>query len=323
MKHFYQTLLLISASTVLLLPSQSCNEDVEATSTANKVEVENKSGATPFVLSDDFRTYWYSGKAEVSSYHLQQARYGEIHDGNAVLIFVTEDFSRSKQVKLDHPENAGADKLPVMKMNMEKKFNTGIYSYSMMLSVFKPIDINNELHAIKETATVQEWCGNAYTQLNLRDKKNEVTVNSYFENEGDQQFSFNTSWLEDELWNLIRIAPDHLPTGDQTILPGFFFTRLSHVPLELQKANLSLIEENGTMKYTMEVAAEQHTLIIHFQKEFPYRILAWEETFPGFDGKLLTTTAVLNKTIISDYWVHHKYDDRSLRELLGLPKDSQ
>ena len=39
--------------------------------------------------------------------------------------------------------------------------------------------------------------------------------------------------------------------------------------------------------------------------------------------KLLTTTATLNKTLITDYWVHHKDADRVMREELRLPRDMQ
>ena len=46
----------------------------------------------------NFNKYWYAGEAELNSYTLSQARYGENHEGEAVLIFVTEDFSKSKYV---------------------------------------------------------------------------------------------------------------------------------------------------------------------------------------------------------------------------------
>ena len=39
--------------------------------------------------SANFGDYWYQGKAELSRYDLKQVRYGEIHQGDAVLIFVT------------------------------------------------------------------------------------------------------------------------------------------------------------------------------------------------------------------------------------------
>ena len=38
-----------------------------------------------------FRDYWYNHGAELSRFTLQQMRYGEIHDGDAILVFVTEE----------------------------------------------------------------------------------------------------------------------------------------------------------------------------------------------------------------------------------------
>jgi hypothetical protein len=51
--------------------------------------------------TEAFKNYWYKGKAEVNSYNLLQSRYGEVREGKAMLLFVTEDFSKKKQVKLD------------------------------------------------------------------------------------------------------------------------------------------------------------------------------------------------------------------------------
>jgi hypothetical protein len=65
---------------------------------------------------EEWGKYWFQGKAEISSFDLEQYRYGEMRAGEAVLIFVTEDFSRKKQVKLDNPEEAGKDKITVLKM---------------------------------------------------------------------------------------------------------------------------------------------------------------------------------------------------------------
>ena len=310
----------ISIVTLMSFSSQSCNEKAKAVESKSVTASHTLTNA-PFLLSDEFKNYWYAGKAELNSYKLQQARYGEIHDGTAVLVFVTEDFSGSKQVKLDHPENAGEDKLPVMKLNFTKKFVTGIYPYSMMLSSFSPVDISNYPHAIKTTASVQEWCGMTYTQLNQRNNKNEIISRSYFEDEGDKSLSFDVSLTEDELWNLIRIAPDRLPTGDQKVLPGSLFTRLSHVPLQIQDAKLRLDKREEKNLYFIEYPALKYLLVITFTNKFPYKIIGWEETFPGFDGKSLTTTATLDKTIMLDYWNHNHKEDRSLRTQLDLPEN--
>src|SRR5438105_8601198 len=95
--------------------------------------------------SEQHRAYWTQGKAEITSYKLTQSRYGELHEGDAVLIFVSEPFSRSKQVKLDDWQSAGNDAVEVLKLNFTKKFVTGIYPYSLMFSVFTPADGSRSL----------------------------------------------------------------------------------------------------------------------------------------------------------------------------------
>ena len=49
---------------------------------------------------DEFADYWYRGQAEITSYDLEQARYGELRSGTAVLVFVTEDFSKGQITKV-------------------------------------------------------------------------------------------------------------------------------------------------------------------------------------------------------------------------------
>src|SRR5690606_13528887 len=73
---------------------------------------------------DQFGKYWFQGKAEISSFDLVQYRYGEAREGEAVMIFVTEDFSKKKHVKLDDPETAGNDAVKVLKLNKTKDFVT-------------------------------------------------------------------------------------------------------------------------------------------------------------------------------------------------------
>ena len=155
--------------------------------------------------SGTFHRYWHAGKAEIDSYELNQSRYGENRPGKAVLIFVTEDLSRKLQVKLDDPSSG--NKTNVLKLNFTKKFITGIYPYSMMLSVFTPTDRTKDSPSVKVVMSSQEWCGQVYTQLNLRGNRYSIKSHSYFEQEADEQFSVKQTLLEDELWNLIRL--DH------------------------------------------------------------------------------------------------------------------
>lgn len=276
-----------------------------------------------FEPGNAWEKHWQDGKAEISTYVLHQSRYGALRSGTLTNIFVTEDFAKLKQVKLDDPGAAGKDKLPVLKLNQSLKFVTGIYPYSLMLSVFSPLDIYNYPHAVKITATAQEWCGQAFYQLNNRNNRLLVEQHSYFETEGDQQVSLEPVMLEDEWWNLIKIAPEKLPQGQQKVLPGALYTRLSHKPIQPVAASLSLVLNDSLYTYTADFTSLERRLVITFEKQFPYRILKWEDTFPGTDGKPLTTTATLLKTTRLDYWKKNQPADTAWRTAFGLPASTQ
>ncbi|MEL6251278.1 MAG: septum formation inhibitor Maf, partial [Bacteroidota bacterium] len=188
--------------------------------------------------SENFNEYWYKGEAEISSYKLEQARYGEIHEGHAVLVYVTEDFSKIKQVKLDNAGSAGADRVPILKLNLTKKFNTGIYPYSIMQSIFTPVEVDKHPHSLKTTMSSQEWCGHVFAQLNNRKDHYELSSYSYFESEGDVHKQLEKVLLEDELWNKIRINPAELPIGKVKLIPSVIHSRLRHRALKTEEANI-------------------------------------------------------------------------------------
>ena len=150
---------LLLCSVILFL--NSCRESKTETSETLAIsESETEVLAPKITLSKEFNDYWYNGEAEITSYKLEQARYGEMRDGKAVLVFVTEDFLPEVQVKADNYSKANT---PILKLNATKNFNTGIYPYSIMQSTFYPV-ANNQ-HALKISASVQEWCGHVYTNL--------------------------------------------------------------------------------------------------------------------------------------------------------------
>ena len=275
--------------------------------------------------SPEFKSYWNSGKAEITSFKLEQARYGELHSGYSVLVFVTEDFSKQKQVKLDRPEQAGDDKVRVLKLNRIKKFDTGIYRYSMMDSVFTPIDIIEYPNTLKLSSSSQEWCGNTFTQLNLRDGRYKVESFSYFESEGDRDFDLDNAFLEDELWTRIRIDPHSLPVGEIKVIPAVMASRLTHNELTVENAEASLgsnsHDPSSLMDYRIDYPDAGRSILITFKKDFPYEIVSWEETYKsgfGENARELTTKATADKTLITDYWNKNKPMDRVLREELGI-----
>ena len=267
--------------------------------------------------NDEFGDYWYQGEAELTSYDLEQARYGEIHDGQAVLIFVTEDFSKKKHVKLDNPQQAGDDKVNVLKLNATKKFTTGIYPYSMMSSVFTPVQGAAFPRTLKVTTTSQEWCGHTFTQINKNRGKYHVEARSYFEEEGDQELKLDGAMLEDEVWTAIRLDPNQLPVGAVDIIPGTMYQRLSHQEFGVYTAEASMDEQGDLMTYTLLYPELKRTLSIQFNKSFPHEIEGWEETTSSRSGEL-TTRATRKKRMMLDYWSRNDVADLPLRAELGL-----
>ncbi|MBI3520367.1 MAG: hypothetical protein HY062_13575 [Bacteroidetes bacterium] len=294
-------------------------------------EGQDKNQIKKSELPSCFKTYWYSGSAEITSYKLDQARYGELRNGTAVTVFVTEDFSKLHQVKLDEPQNLSSDAIPILKFNLTKNFTTGIYPYSMMLSVFKPFDIDNVSHPLKITSTSQEWCGHTFCQLNSKENNYSIKLFSYFEKESDQEISLPKVWLEDELWSQIRMNPKLLPVGEFQIISGFLQQRLLHYEIKTFNAvadQHDILESISWLNTSEKITAYHlktkdlnRELTIYYSKSFPYRIFGWEEKYE--DGlkenkKMLTTRASLMKSLNIDYWNHNKAQDSTTRKALNL-----
>lgn len=316
----YKRYSLISLSMVGLLSlyAFSCNSNLpELDKNSNSREAsikEPKDGGS-------FDQYWYQGKAEISSYSLTQARYGQLHEGDAVLVFVTEPFSKSRQVKTNPTPSNKEDVVSVLKLNAIKKFVTGVYDYSILSSVFTPVDLQNQPHSIKVSTSLQEWCGHTYTQLNLQTYKYKVLLHSYFEEEGDNEYQVEQALLEDELFNRIRINPNTLPTGTIQLIPSTSIARLLHNKLDVREAEAVQKEYTGNNKWmTYELSynsAPERRLSIHYQKEFPHQIEGWEEVYVD-NGSLLTTKATRKKTLLLDYWNKYQLKDETLRKTLEL-----
>lgn len=304
-KTITQNIVVISL-TILLI--NSCKENTNNSSINDNTNVAKEKSRN---LSQEFKDYWFAGEAEITSYKLEQARYGELRNGNAVLIYVTEDFLPKTQVKANHqnPEN-----VPVLKLNATKNFNTGIYPYSIMQSTFYPI--SKEQHALKISASMQEWCGHAYIQLNNK-KDFEIRSHSYFEGEADQNYHLQKAILENELWTQLRVDPKQLPTGHLNIIPSFEYVRLKHIEIKPYKAMAKLTANT----YSINYPELERTLTIHFNDASPYEISGWTESFKsgfGNNAEILTTKASKLARIKSPYWSKNKNKDSILRETLML-----
>tara|TARA_A100000171_G_C2140375_1_gene154986 strand:+ start:13549 stop:14460 length:912 start_codon:yes stop_codon:yes gene_type:complete len=259
-------------------------------------------------LSEDFKNYWYAGEAEITSYKLIQDRYGELREGTAVNIFVTEDFLQKEQVKADVPSE---ENIPVLKLNQTKKYVTGIYPYAVMTSIFTPTNSKN--NAIKISHSMQEWCGQVYVQLNNRNDF-KIQSHSYFEGEADQEFTMEKTWLESDLWNYIRINPSTLPAGDFSMIPSFEYFRMSHTKMEAYEASASVTVGDSISNYEVVYPSLKRKLKIYFSSTFPYTIERWEETHAN--GNI--TSAEKMKRIKTAYWNQNSTKFEFLRDSLRL-----
>ena len=254
-------------------------------------------------LSTNFKKHWFDGFAEINSYDLTQSRYGEQRKGKAVLIFVTEDFLAKEQVKANQKSKTT---IPVLKSNRTKSFLTGIYPYSIMSSSFSSLKKKHPL--IKSVASIQEWCGQSYLQLNTGEKENTLVSHSYFEGEADQNLKLPKAVSEDELWNLIRFNPKNLPQGEIDLLPALEIIRLNHIEAKAVKAIAKLEAGN----YTLYIPSMKRSLSILFDQNFPHTIKGWTEKY-DHKGEQYTSTATRIHTERRQYWQENNTASARLR----------
>lgn len=268
--------------------------------------------------SDAWRAHWHAGDAEVARYALSFSRYGEAREGEAVLVFVTEELHPKTHVKNERKPGAEVGAVPVLKLNRLQRFETGVYDYSMMLSVFTPENVRINPRSLKFSASSQEWCGQVWLQGRLDGEQYRCDGHSYFEAEADERFVVRGALLEDEVFNRIRIDPASLPTGEALVVPGSFDSRLRHYKPVAQKARCRLLDGETAATRRYEIAYESgRTLRVDFDRALPHGILGWRESFSR-GASLQTTSAKRTHVRRVPYWRHKRVRDRGMRDTLGL-----
>jgi len=260
--------------------------------------------------------YWYNSKAEITSYKLQQARYGEIHEGTAVFVYVTEPFSTKNLVKADSPSK---DNVSVLKLNQTRKFNTGIYPYSIMTSTFLPFKKGD--YSLKVSSSSQEWCGHTYMEVqNPQNGHFGVKIDSYFEGESQDLSKSVAALMEDDIWTLIRLR-ENPPTGRVSMYPSLLASRLLHKEYKPYSCVITLEDKGSSTFYTLQYPELDRTLTIEYEQAHPHKIVGWTETnYSGWGAnrKKLTTTATRMKSINTDYWNKNAVADSIYRTELNL-----
>lgn len=279
------------------------------------------------VNGSTIKKFWYDGNAEISSYAIKENRYGELREGTRVMVFVTEPLRISTLVKPDEslPSN---EKIDVIKLNDMVKFNTGIYDYSVMTSIFSSVDYNHKsipyLGTIKVVLTAQEWCGTVFNSLKRKNNTFAGHLVSYFDSEREKRYSLpikERTETEENLWILCRELEGHwISVGGEkniNIIPSLWESRKEHKPQDVYHCTITK-EDGGSLRtslgyekshrFTWTYNSKKTTVWV--EQKYPHRILKWKK-HDGSEGVLL-------KSIRKPYWELHDNKHLFLRKTLKL-----
>lgn len=282
--------------------------------------------------ADDFWNFWGDGKAELDGCALVEPRYGQLRQGTAVAIFVTEDFSDALRVKADPGKHPPSDLVHVLKLNLVRDFQTGIYDYNTMTSTFLRTEFGaGEFWPLEKTSfSAEEWCGHVYMQWLPKGARLVGAAHSYFDGEADAAPELTLpagGVLEDALPILVRgLRGDWLAAGATKKVPFLrsqLRTRLLHVAAAWGEATVSrataateVKSALGTLRAISYVVAEKDgdTLTFTVEEAYPHRLLAWKSS-SGESGRILGSARL-------EYWKLHGNGDEKYLKQLGLMPQS-
>lgn len=286
------------------------------------------SSAAPIVApgEHEFERIWYDGQAELSGYRWQGTRYGQLRHGEAVAIFVTEPFGAQSHVKLDDLSKAKEGVVTAVKLNLVRDFQTGIYDYNTMTSVFTE---ESEFRPLKISFTSAEWCGHVYEELNVRERGTPIEIKSYFEGEsGQSSVALKPDGLiGDQLLVWIRGLRGHVLEAGETksfpYLADAFERRLRHTKAEWGQIAITreaaLVEVGvpfgvfkGIRYQAVTTDGRQGTFLV--EEAQPHRLLAWSWA----RGDELLDAAEMTGSRRMQYWKLHDEGQEALRGELGL-----
>ncbi|MCB9678492.1 MAG: hypothetical protein H6737_25550 [Alphaproteobacteria bacterium] len=266
---------------------------------------------------------WGDGRAELAGYRLVQPRYGEQRRGEAVLIFVTEDFTDATRVKSD---GGHGDEYPVIKLNETRDFQTGVYDYNVMTSAFVRLDGRDALGVPTKVAFgAQEWCGHVYDHVITHGDRYDRTTHSYFDGEADQQTKMEIpkrAVFLDAMPLFARgFAGDLVAPGgavEVQLHPRLIDLRFQHrgaewMPGRITREVVATPVEVPAGSFAVErltVTSGDRVWAYDIEQAAPHRLIRWS----GPDGE----TGELTGSIRTDYWSKHDEGDESLRRDLGL-----
>lgn len=268
--------------------------------------------------SEAFTRAWSDGQAELSGYTARVNRYGEMRDAQLVLVYVTEPMDRATWIKDD---DAPAERrVNVLKLNASLKFQTGVYPYSVLTSVFSPVDrYRAEPFApVKISLTVQEWCGHVFHAVWPGEDRYTEQLMSYFANEGERRREVTTpanTLYEDALLIQLRELDGPFAGGRDwsgSLVPSLWSLRRAHVESAPVSATITrervTVDGHPVNRFVLRHAGATRTIDV--EAEGDHRVLGWR----GSDGEEVR----LLRSARMAYWRLNHEGDEAQRRLFGL-----
>ncbi|HAA58429.1 MAG TPA: hypothetical protein DCE42_26940 [Myxococcales bacterium] len=265
-----------------------------------------------------FWKHWGDGKGELTGYKGKVSRYGQLRDATAALVYVTETMDRRKWIKDDSVRSPY--RVPVLKLNYALKFQTGIYPYSVLTSVFTAVGKWREesFPPVKVTLTAQEWCGHIFHGIWPGQDDVVSKVFSYFASEGEQAERIKTgkgALYEDALMIQLRELDGAFAGGKDwsgSLIPSLWTTRKAHRALRPVQATIarkqSLLGTQKVHHFTLKYKGVLRDFYV--ERGGDHRLLRWTSS----DGEDMR----LQKTKRLAYWGLSGPGGKSYRKQIGL-----
>jgi hypothetical protein len=276
-----------------------------------------------------FEARWHDGRAELDGYRYSIVRYGRARVGQAVMIYVTEPWSRQKRVKVEDASRNPSDVFDVLKLNLVRDFQTGIYDYNTMVSLFVR---TQDFSPVQLSFTSAEWCGNVYAKVEFDDDTVKEALYSYFEDEtGTRSLERPRDGVtQDALFVLLRgLKGEFLAPGLErriSLLSGILESRLRHQPLEWASARI--VRASSPVSVGVPAGNWSHAVYYEVKVENGRTGRFWIE--PDGDGRILkwawtesgrseaSESGELTGTLRTAYWKENGPGKEALLQQLGL-----
>lgn len=282
-----------------------------------------------------FGAWWHDGKAELDGYRYTLTRYGQKRRGQAVAVYVTEPFSKSKSVKVDDASRNPRDTFDALKLNLVRDFQTGIYDYDTMTSLFVR---SADFEPVKVSFTSTEWCGNVYEELHLDPGLVTQKLSSYFEDESAtrEERRPRGGLLEEELFVKLRgLNGAFLVSGESRtvpFLPGSFRRRLTHQPMRWTSARIERLAATRAVvvpagrfeatAYSVKIENGAEGLFF-IESRYPHRVVRWEWKPPVAGADEANDAGELTGSARLQYWKLHGEGDERYLARLGIKSISR